>query len=85
MFLADSALQRRWTMFVLGYIGLAGISRFFFLKRIVLAFLTTFIILSLTFILVKLLPFERPIGGDQQQIAYFDKQYQMKIRASKKI
>jgi len=44
------------------------------LKRIGLAFLTTFIILSLTFILVKLLPFERPIGGTQQQIAYFDKQ-----------
>lgn len=47
------------------------------LKRIGLAFLTTFIILSLTFILVKLLPFERPIGGDQQQIAYFDKQFHL--------
>ncbi|MDO4853234.1 MAG: hypothetical protein Q4A88_07435, partial [Clostridia bacterium] len=47
------------------------------LKRIGLAFLTTFIILSLTFILVKLLPFERPIGGDQQQIAYFDRQYHL--------
>ena len=47
------------------------------LKRIGLAFLTTFIILSLTFILVKLLPFERPLGGDQQQIAYFDKQYHL--------
>ena len=44
------------------------------IKRLVLAFATTFIILSLTFILVKLLPFERPIGGDTQQIAYFDKQ-----------
>ncbi len=44
------------------------------LKRIGLAFVTTFIILSLTFILVKLLPFERPIGADSQQIAYFDKQ-----------
>lgn len=43
-------------------------------KRIGLAFLTAFIILSLTFILVKLLPFDRPIGGDAQQIAYFDKQ-----------
>ena len=45
------------------------------LKRIALAFVTTFIILSLTFILIKLLPFQRPIGGDAQQIAYFDKQY----------
>ncbi|MCI9438907.1 MAG: ABC transporter permease [Lachnospiraceae bacterium] len=44
-------------------------------KRIGLAFMTAFIILSLTFILVKLLPFERPIGGDAQQIAYFDNQY----------
>lgn len=44
------------------------------LKRIGLAFVTTFIILSLTFILVKLLPFERPIGNDAMQIAYFDKQ-----------
>ncbi|MBO7358225.1 MAG: ABC transporter permease, partial [Clostridia bacterium] len=47
------------------------------LKRIGLAFITTFIILSLTFILVKLLPFQRPIGGDQQQIAYFDKQFHL--------
>lgn len=46
-------------------------------KRIGLAFMTAFIILSLTFILVKLLPFERPIGGDAQQIAYFDKQYNL--------
>lgn len=46
-------------------------------KRIVLAFMTTFIILSMTFILIKLLPFERPIGGDTQQIAYFDKQYNL--------
>ena len=47
------------------------------LKRILLAFFTTVIILSLTFILVKMLPFDRPIGGDQQQIAYFDKQYNL--------
>lgn len=44
------------------------------LKRIGLAFMTAFIIISLTFILCKLLPFERPIGADAQQIAYFDKQ-----------
>lgn len=46
-------------------------------KRIGLAFMTAFIILSLTFIMVKLLPFERPVGGDAQQIAYFDKQYSL--------
>lgn len=46
-------------------------------KRIGLAFMTAFIILSLTFILVKLLPFERPIGGDAQQMAYFDNQYNL--------
>ena len=46
-------------------------------KRIVLAFITVFIILSLTFILVKLLPFERPIGADNIQIAYFDHQYNL--------
>ncbi len=45
------------------------------LKRVGLAFLTTFIILSLTFILVKLLPFERMLGDDSKQIAYYDKQY----------
>lgn len=46
-------------------------------KRLCLAFVTAFIILSLTFILIKLLPFERPIGGATQQIAYFDKQYNL--------
>ncbi|MCR5324986.1 MAG: ABC transporter permease [Lachnospiraceae bacterium] len=44
------------------------------LQRIVLAFVTAFIILSLTFILVKLLPFDRPIGQDSVRIAYYDKQ-----------
>ena len=47
------------------------------LKRIGLAFLTAFIILSLTFILVKLLPFQRPLGADSIQIAYFDKQFNL--------
>ena len=46
-------------------------------KRIGLALMTAFIILSLTFILVKLLPFERPLGGEAQQVAYFDKQYNL--------
>ncbi|MBQ4382793.1 MAG: ABC transporter permease [Oscillospiraceae bacterium] len=47
------------------------------LKRIGLALVTAFIILSLTFILVKLLPFERPIGDDSKQIAYYDRQYNL--------
>ncbi len=47
------------------------------LKRIILAFVTTFVILSLTFILVKLLPYEKPIGADHVQIAYFDRQYNL--------
>lgn len=41
------------------------------LKRIVLAFITAFIILSLTFILMKLLPFTKPLGTNQQQFAYY--------------
>ena len=47
------------------------------LKRLGLGFITLFLILSVTFILVKLLPFTRPIGGDVQQIAYFEKQYSL--------
>ncbi len=47
------------------------------IKRLILAFITTFIILSISYVLCKLLPFDRPIGGDQQQIAYFDKQYSL--------
>ena len=43
-------------------------------KRISLAFITAFIILSLTYILVKLLPFEKPVGTDVERIAYYDKQ-----------
>ena len=47
------------------------------LKRIGLALVTSFIILSLTFILIKLLPEDRPIGQITQQIAYYDKQVQL--------
>ena len=42
------------------------------IKRIILALITTFIILSLTFILVKLLPFTKPIGNDAARMAYYD-------------
>ena len=41
------------------------------LKRIGLAFITIFIILSLTFILMKLLPFSMPLGNDETKFAYF--------------
>jgi ABC-type dipeptide/oligopeptide/nickel transport system permease component len=40
------------------------------LKRVGLIFLTTFIILSLTFILMKLLPLDRAVGQIDQQIAF---------------
>ena len=41
------------------------------IKRLILAFFTAFIILSLTFILMKLLPFTKPIGTDQAQYGYY--------------
>ena len=44
------------------------------LKRIGLALITTFIILSLTFILIKLLPFQKPIGQTSAQFAYYETQ-----------
>ncbi len=40
-------------------------------KRIVLAILTGFIILTLVFILIKLLPVDRPIGGDIARNSYW--------------
>ncbi len=41
------------------------------IKRLILAFFTAFIILSLTFILMKLLPFQRPIGTKQIMFNYY--------------
>ena len=41
------------------------------LKRVILAFITAFIILSLTFILMKLLPFTKPLGTNDQQFSYY--------------
>jgi len=46
-------------------------------KRIVLAFITCFIILSLTFILMKLLPFSKPIGNDATKYSYYLTQYNL--------
>lgn len=43
-------------------------------KRIGLAFVTAFIILSLTFILMKLLPFSMPVGTEPQCYSYFQGQ-----------
>lgn len=42
------------------------------LKRVLLAVVTAFIILSLTFILLKLLPVERSIGMTPQRYAYYE-------------
>ena len=47
------------------------------LKRIALAFMTAVIILSLTFILIKLLPFEQPVGLDPQKFAYYQDQVRL--------
>ena len=44
------------------------------LKRIGLALVTSFIILSLSFILIKCLPFERPVGMISDQCAYYESQ-----------
>ena len=47
------------------------------LKRIVLAMITLFIIMSLTFILIKLLPFQKPIGQISSQFAYYQDQVRL--------
>ena len=44
------------------------------LKRMCLALVTSFIILSLSFLLIKCLPFERPIGMVEDQYAYYETQ-----------
>ncbi len=46
----------------------------YIIKRVLLAAVTLFIILSLTFILVQLLPFEKPVGTTAAQLAYYSKQ-----------
>jgi len=49
----------------------------YILKRVLLAFITLFIIMSLTFILIKLLPFQKPVGLPPQQFAYYQSQVQL--------
>ena len=41
------------------------------IQRLILAFVTAFIILTATFFLVKLLPFEKPIGTTDSSIYAF--------------
>ncbi len=43
------------------------------LKRILLALITSFIILSITFILIKLLPYNRPTGTNEVMFGYYMK------------
>ncbi len=47
------------------------------IKRIILALITAFIILSLSFILIKLLPFQKPIGQAPQMFSYYERQVQL--------
>jgi len=47
------------------------------IQRILLAILTTFIILSLTFILIRILPVERIVGQEAAQVAYYDEQVRL--------
>ncbi|MCH5152879.1 MAG: ABC transporter permease [Clostridiales bacterium] len=46
-------------------------------KRILLALLTAFIILSLTFILIKLLPVQRFLGTTEQRTAYYENEVRL--------
>ncbi|HZJ89913.1 MAG TPA: ABC transporter permease [Bacilli bacterium] len=46
----------------------------YIIQRIALVFLTAFIILSLTFILMKMLPLDKPAGQINQQLAYYRNQ-----------
>ena len=47
------------------------------LKRIGLIFITAFIILTLSFVLMKLLPFERPVGLIDQLIGFYEQQVKL--------
>ena len=52
------------------------------LKRMGLALITVFIILSLTFILIKLLPFAKPIGQTSAMFSYYEEQLRQGFVAS---
>ncbi len=51
-------------------------------KRVLLALVTAFIILSLTFILMKLLPYQKPIGQDNNLFSYYEKEVRLGYVAS---
>ena len=44
------------------------------LKRLAFVFFTAFTVISITFLLMKSLPVERPIGGEELQVAYSEQQ-----------
>jgi len=52
------------------------------LKRVLLAIITTFIILSLSFIFVKMLPVERFVGKPEQRTAYYESQVRLGYMSS---
>ncbi len=41
------------------------------IKRLILAFITAFIVLSITFFLIKCLPFSKPIGKPEECLSYY--------------
>ena len=47
------------------------------IKRVLLALITAFIILSLTFILVKALPFSKPVGTEADRFPYYQEQWRL--------
>ena len=49
----------------------------YILKRVILAAITLFIIMSLTFILIKMLPFQKPIGQISSQFAFYQDQVRL--------
>lgn len=44
------------------------------IKRLLLAVVTLFIILTLTFVLIKLLPYTKPVGSVSAQVAYYNRE-----------
>lgn len=49
----------------------------YIIKRIVLALITGFIIISLTFILLKLIPGEKPMGVESTMVAFYENQVKL--------
>ena len=49
----------------------------YILKRIGLAFITAFVVLTLTFILIKLLPPEKSVGSTEARTAYYENEVRL--------